>query len=88
MVCQPCGMVMLLNGIKTKGTNGKRMQLLRGKSEHLPDGSANNDIQDGKEKEMLPEDNTSEDHVGLTIEENDDVNRSEESSSSGSSEEI
>jgi hypothetical protein len=57
-------------------------------SEHLPDGSANDDIQEEKEKEMLPEENTSEDHVGLTIEEDEDVNQSEESSSSGSPEEI
>ncbi len=49
---------------------------------------ANNDIQEEKEKEMLPEENTSEDHVGLTIEGDEDVNQSEVSSSSGSPEEI
>jgi hypothetical protein len=57
-------------------------------SEHLPDGSADNDIQEEKEKEVLPEESTSEDHVGLTIEEDEDANQSEESSSSGSPEEI
>ncbi len=55
-------------------------------SEHLPDGSANNDIQEEKEKERLID--ISEDHVGLTIEEDEDVNQSEESSYSGSPEEI
>jgi len=55
-------------------------------SEHLPDGSASIDIQEEKEKEVLPEESIPEDHVGLSIEEDEDVNQSEESSSSGSPE--
>ena len=57
-------------------------------SEYLPDGSANNDIQEEKEKEMFPEESIPEDHVGLTIEEDEDDNQAEGSSSSGSPEEI
>ncbi len=57
-------------------------------SEYLPDGSANNDIQEEKEKEVLPEESIPEDHVGLSIEEDEDINQSEESSSSGLPEEI
>jgi len=60
----------------------------RKRSEYLPDGSANIDIQEEKEKEVLPEESIPEDHVGLTIEEDEDDNQAEESSSSDSPEEI
>jgi hypothetical protein len=54
----------------------------------LSDGNASTVVQEVKDMEMPPEENGIEDHVGLTIEEDEEGDQYAESSPSGSSEDI
>jgi hypothetical protein len=75
-------------GDRSQGSEWESQATSTWQSEHLPDGSAGADIQGAKDMEMPSEENRTEDHVGLTIEEDEEGDQYAESSPSGSSEEI
>jgi hypothetical protein len=68
-------------GDQNQGNEWESQATSTWQSEHLPDGSAGIDIQEEKGMEMFPEENFSEDHVGLTIEEDEEDNQYAESPS-------
>ncbi len=73
---------------QNQGNEWESQAISTWQSEHLPDGNASTDVQDVKDMEMPPEGNGIEDHVGLTIEEDEEGDQYAESSPSGSSEDI
>ena len=73
---------------QNQGNEWESQAISTWQSEHLPDGNASTVVQEVKDMEMPPEENGIEDHVGLTIEEDEEGDQYAESSPSGSSEDI